>query len=191
MSRASRLVALLLLLSGVLGCAPSYVVANRPYRLAGQEIVSPVDWSVLQRFPVWVLTRDGPAFNLLVVADRLGPGRHLFSGARRSEREGGAVVRPGLGWLDLPELFADALAGEGFVGVEPTGTPEPVSWRGRRALRFELRLADEEGLAYRALGVAALDERQRLSYLLYLAPAEHFFERDRPAVEAILGGAGG
>lgn len=167
-------------------CTPSYVVANRPFRILGAEVVSPSDWSVLSRSPIWILSRDGPSLNLILIAEGLGKGREVLSGLWRFERQGGATVRSALGLLDLPDLFCDALAIEGFVDVEPAREPEPSRWRGRRAVRFELRMADEEGLRYRALGVASLDERRRLGYLLYLAPAEFFFERDLPAVERFL-----
>lgn len=177
------LLAALLLLSA---CTPSYVVANRPFPILGVEVVSPSDWSVLTRSPIWILSRDGPNLNAILIADGLGKGREILTGMWRSERHGGATVRSALGLLDLPDLFADALVGVGFVGVRLVGAPTPDRWRGRRAVRFELAMADEEGLRYRALGVAALDERNRLGYLLYVAPAEYFFERDLPAVESFL-----
>lgn len=167
-------------------CTPSYVVADRPFRILGTQVVSPVDWSVLSRSPVWVLSRDGPSFNLILVAEGLGKGREILSGMWRFERQGGATVRSALGLLDLPELFCDALIAAGFVDVELADAPEPARWRGRRAVRFKVRMADEDGLRYRGLGVAALDQRMRLGYLLYLAPEEYFFERDLPAVESFL-----
>ncbi|GIX32162.1 MAG: hypothetical protein KatS3mg125_0118 [Lysobacterales bacterium] len=168
------------------GCAPSYVVADRPFRVLGADVVSPVDWSVLSRAPIWILSRDGPSLNLILIADGLGKGREVLSGMWRFERQGGATVRSALGLLDLPELFADALGAEGFVGVEVFGPPQPSRWKGRRAVRFELRMADEEGLRYRALAVASLDDRGRLGYLLYLAAEEFFYDRDLPAVESFL-----
>ena len=61
----------------------------------------------------------------------------------------------------------------------------PVSLGEEPAIEFELSFANAAGLRYRSLALAS-QAGGVLTLLLYYAPADHYFERERPAVEAIF-----
>ena len=52
--------------------------------------------------------------------------------------------------------------------------------------RFDFDFASRRGLAYRGIGVGEI-VGDTLSFVLYFAPAEFYFERDRASVEQLLG----
>jgi hypothetical protein len=84
----------------------------------------------------------------------------------------------------LQELFADALQSLGLVNVAASGL-RPAPFGSRPGFRFELRYDTPRGLSYRGLVLAEI-AGGTLSFLVYDAPAEHYFERDLAGVETLL-----
>ena len=61
----------------------------------------------------------------------------------------------------------------------------PANWGPAPGLRFELALDNPGGLQYRGLATAA-EREGRLTLLVWIAPAEHYYGRDVEAVSKMF-----
>ncbi len=178
----AALCALALLLSG---CA-TQLVKTGPQSVDGIALDSPLTWTSFGSKGERVWTRDGSPLNTLRIIADLEPGRPLFGTERRVGVEGVRFAK-GLSRVATLELLVEGLRAAGWDNVETVST-EPATLGGKPALRAELTLARPSGLRYRALLLAESAD-DTLSLLLFTAPEEHYFNRDRAAVEQIFASA--
>jgi hypothetical protein len=163
---------------------------------AGQALVQPgtarVDGLVLPTSKAWSQrgfkgerqwTVDGPLLNALEIYTGVEPGELLFDLPAAKRREG-IRYRADMSDLEVQELVADGLLAAGVVDVQLVEL-KPARLGDAPAIRFELSFANAAGLRYRALALAS-QAGGELTLLLYYAPAEYYFDRDRAAVEAIF-----
>jgi|CXWL01.1.fsa_nt_gi hypothetical protein len=184
MNRAIAFLVTTLLLSG---CAAPLVKPG-VQTVDGLRLSTPVAWTAqgIRGQRLW--TRDGPALNALRIFTDIQPGEHVLRQKLRGPADEGARFRAGLGAVEIQELLVDAMTTSGLRNVRSTELA-PARLNGKPGFRAELACDSPSGLHYRAL-VLAEGEDGTLSYLLYLAPAEHYFEAGRPAVEAIFESVG-
>ncbi|GMU42261.1 MAG: hypothetical protein IT479_03395 [Xanthomonadales bacterium] len=179
----SRILALLLLACLLGGCG-SPLIKPGAQDVDGLRLSTPVAWSDLGRRGQRVWTRDGIALNALRIYTGIEPGEHVFRQRLRGERDEGARFRAGLSDVEIVELIVEGLRSSGLQNVEARALA-PATLAGQRGFRAELVFDSGAGLHYRGqlLGEGADGS---LSFLLYTAPAEHYYERDREAVEAVF-----
>ncbi|XBQ15051.1 MAG: hypothetical protein ABL308_08765 [Oceanicaulis sp.] len=170
--------ALVLVLAGCAGTGvygPGLYDAGR-YSLALQSRWSRIGAAADGDLATAQLTRDGLFLNRVILVSELRPGGTLFT--------------PG---FDHPPRF-DPAAGEAGIDTFLTGSIERLDYQG---LEITKRETDEDWTVRRlaarrpdALAISGLAwsrvQDGRLDLVIYLAPDEHYFERDRAEVEQML-----
>jgi len=171
------------LLGALAGCG-SPLVQPGPQTVDGLALSTPVAWSDLGHRGERLWTRDGIPLNALRIYADIKPGEHVFRARVRGERDEGARFRTGLSEIEIAELIVEGLRGSGLQNVEARALA-PAKLGGHAGFRAELSFDNSAGLHYRGLLLGEGADGS-LSFLMYTAPAEHYFERDRAAVEAIF-----
>ncbi len=182
-----RPAALLLLLIALLAGCASPVIRPGRHSIDGLEVSTPVAWSAQGKAGQRLWTRDGPLLNALRIFTDIAPGEPVFRGRMRGPKDEGTRFRLGLGAVEIEELIVEALRAGGLRNVHATDL-RPARLDGKPGLRSEISCDSSTGLHYRGL-LLAEGEDGSLSFLLYLAPAEHYFDNGRAAVEKIFASA--
>jgi hypothetical protein len=181
-ARSRNLLAALLLVL-LAGCS-SPLIKPGAQTVDGLALSTPLPWSDLGYRGQRLWTRDGASLNALRIYTDIEPGEHVFRARLRGEQDEGARFRPGLSSIEIAELIVEGLRGSGLSNVAARDL-RPATLNGRPGFRAELSFDSSAGLHYRGL-LLAEGEDGSLSFLMYTAPAEHYFERDREAVESIF-----
>lgn len=145
------------------------------------QLETGLDWARVRapRQEQWTI--DGAPLNQLTILSRIKPREHVFLRAKeRSWRPDGPWFREGMRPDEVRDIVQDGLRGAGWANVESSQL-RPVSWGSAPGLRFDLTLDNPNGLAYRGL-VTAAEREGRLTLLVWIAPAEHYYGRDADAV---------
>lgn len=183
-SAGFRVAALGLLVLALPGCVSDRVRPGEDVRIGEITLTSPVGWSQRGHGRERYWTIDGPALNSLAIFQNVREGEHLLLLPRGRRRDEGAIYRAAMSEAEVQELFADALQSLGLLNVSTAGL-RPARFGSRPAFRFELAYDTPRGLRYRGLVLAEIDGGT-LSYLVYDAPSEYYFERDLASVEALF-----
>lgn len=178
-----KLLVLLTLLALLAGCASPVIRPGR-HNVDGLDVATPVAWTAQGKSGQRLWTRDGPVLNSLRIFTDIAPGEPVFRGRMRGPKDEGTRFRAGLGAIEIEELMVEALRAGGLRNVRSTDL-RPARLGGKAGLRSEIACASSTGLAYRGM-LLAEGEDGTLSFILYLAPAEHYYEHDRAAVEKIF-----
>ncbi len=185
---AAALVALgcMLLLAA---CGPSPLVrAGAASAVGSIALDTPVDWSRSGDARVELWTRDGTLLNQLQFVGEVEPGQHVFRSRRETKRRpDGPYFRDGMNGIELQALLLDALGELGAVRPAARAL-RPAKFGDGESVRFEVETANQDGLLYRGIAQASV-HHERLYVILFLAPAEHYFERDRKIVESMFDSA--
>ena len=177
------------LLAFVAGCAAGG--AGGRLQTAGDAAVfdlgleTTLDWARMKapRREQWTI--DGAPLNQLTIISRIKPGEHVFLGAReRRGRPDGPWFRAGMRPDDVRDIIVDGLREAGWANVRATGL-RPAGFGPVAGLRFDLDLDNPGGLVYRGLATAA-ERDGRLTVLVWIAPAEHYYGRDVDAVSRMF-----
>ncbi|NIR31297.1 MAG: hypothetical protein GWN84_18715 [Gammaproteobacteria bacterium] len=166
------------------GCAYYALVEPGPREMGGFYRVDPqIAWSVRAQGKMEMWTVDGPLLQQLRFYQGLQPGRTLFVG--RATDEETPRYEKGMRANDIADFVLASLEHAGATDVTlDTLRPAPFGdWSG---FRFEFDYLNRDGLAYRGLGLGAVDGEDRLHLVLYLGTREHYFDRHREAVERLL-----
>lgn len=183
-----RRIATLALVALTAGCGATNLVRTGPAEVARTIAVeTPVEWA---RFAAgasgiewW--TRDGILLNRLQFGAGIEAGQHVFTRRKAPRRQPeGPYFQPGLDANAIAQLIVDAWRADGFVDPAISAL-RPARFGDAEGLRFEARMSNADGLVYRASVLAAERER-RLYYLIYLAPAEYYYERDLGHAERVF-----
>lgn len=149
------------------------------------QIDTDLDWARMRATRMEQWTIDGAPLNQLNIISRVKPGEHVFLKAReRKSRPDGPWFRPGMRPDEVRDIILDGLRGGGWVNVRASNL-RPAKFGAVPALRFEIDLDNPSGLIYRGM-VAAAENEGRLTLLVWLAPAEHYYGRDAAAVSKML-----
>lgn len=189
MTRTLRTLALALLLTALAGCGagggPLVRTGTNP---AGGKLVidSPIEWTRVingSRMQMWTI--DGELLNRLYLIPTVREREYIFLGARQTKRRpDGAFYQRGLRADEIRDLILDGLRAAGTVNVVARDL-RPAMFGTREGLRFEVSLANEEGLRYQGM-VAAFEHEKGLALALFLAPSEYYYPRDAANVARML-----
>jgi hypothetical protein len=162
------------------------VRANEAIKIRSLEVQSPVEWTRFSAGRKTFWTMDGPALNQIQFYVDIKDREHIFLETRnRRERKGeGVLFRAQMSEAEVVDLIGDALAEEGLASPKLEKL-EPARFAGLKGFGFELSFATERGLKYRAIGIGEVQD-QTLSFAVYFAPSEYFFERNRRDAEAVF-----
>lgn len=177
----------------LVACGPSPLVRAGDATAVGSiALRTPVDWSRFGDSRIELWTRDGTLLNQLQFVGAVEPGQHVFRSRRETKRRpDGPYFRSGMNGLELQALVLDGLAELG--AVRPTARalrPQAFgdSQGSGESVRFDVDTANQDGLIYRGLAQASVHQG-KLYVMLFLAPAEHYFDRDRALVKRMLDSA--
>lgn len=173
------LFALALLL--VAGCGGNRLQRAGSAAVFDLQLETQLDWARIRapRQEQWTI--DGAPLNQLMILSRINPREHVFLRAKeRSWRPDGPWFRAGMRPDEVRDIVLDGLRVAGWANVEGLNL-RPVRWGGTPGLRFDLALDNPNGLVYRGMATAA-ERDGRLTLLVWLAPAEHYYGRDAEAV---------
>ena len=110
---------------------------------------------------------------------------YIFLGGRQTRRRpDGAFYHPGARPDEIRDLIVDGLAAAGAVNIR-TENLRPATFGLHEGVRFEMRLANEEGLEYQAMAAAFEHDRQ-LALAIFMAPSEYYYPRDAAKVDRML-----
>lgn len=182
--RAALLAALIVLLAACAGTGGRLQSAGAA-TVFDMALDTDLDWARVKSRRQELWTIDGAPLNQLSIFSKVRPGEHVFLGAReRRARPDGPWFRAGMRPDEVRDVMLDALRGAGWSQVESEKL-RPASFGGVPGLRFELSMANGRGLRYR--GMAAAAERDgHLTVLVWVAPEEHYYERDAAAVDRMF-----
>lgn len=189
MIRPAFALALILLLLAACASGPSLVPPGE-FR-AGTRYALPLEraWS---RIPARLdpatsldsLSVDGPLLNRVYVASGLKQGAAIA--VSRDEARPVPGFRAAMSELELAEFVADSVAALDYRAVEITHV-RPAGFGGVPGVRLDLTAARESGLLIRGMALAAVHE-ERLDLIVFLAPAEHYYEAYAADVERMFAG---
>jgi hypothetical protein len=131
---------------------------------------------------VRLISIDGPFLNRVYVAGGLTPGQYLVKPARRETPT--PTFRADMSETELVEFVTDSIAALDYQRPEALNL-RPANFGSAPGLRFDVSAQTKEGL--NISGDALLARvGDRVHLLLYLAPSEHYYERNHADVEAIF-----
>ena len=134
---------------------------------------------------VRLLSIDGPLLNRLYLTDGLVPGDYLIKPAAKEQPT--PVIRPDMSASERLEFVTDSVAALEYQRVQ-LARPRAAKFGETSAVRFDLNAQTKEGLEMRGTGMVA-EKNGKIYVVLYLAPAEHYFEAILPEVESLLASA--
>ncbi|MEO6154833.1 MAG: hypothetical protein ABIP16_03780 [Thermomonas sp.] len=144
-----------------------------------------MEWTRMSALREQLWTLDGPQLNSLHLIPYVRDGEFIFLGKRQTKRRpDGAFYHRGMRADEIRDLIADGMRSAGAVNVVASNL-RPADFGGREGLRFELDMASESGLKYRAMA-AAFEHDDGLALALFYAPAEYYYPRDAAKVSAML-----
>ena len=171
------------------GCADERLVQPGTASANGGIVIdTPIAWSrfVFPRYEIWTI--DGIPLNRLYIVPAVKNGEHVFLERRVSkDRQDGPAFRAGMRAEDIRDIVLDALTETGAVNIQSEAL-RPARFGNVDGLRFEFRASTAAGLRYRGMVLAAA-RGDELSYLLWMAPAEYYYDRDAASVSHLLDSA--
>lgn len=186
------MIARLLLICALIALLSACASGGRPLVLPGPNpagsrlsLNSEMEWTRISahRFQLWTI--DGELLNRLYLIPSVRERDYIFLGSRQTKRRpDGAYFKPGMRADELRDLIVDGLAASGAVNIAPSNL-RPTTFGDREGLRFELSLANEEGLKYQGM-VAAFEHDKELALAIFLAPSEYYYPRDAEKVSRML-----
>lgn len=163
-----------------------------PLKVGDSRVTLGRDWSDVsvllpgQTKKVKVLSIDGPLLNRLYVTDGLAVGESLVKAPAKEKPT--PKLRAGMNSSERMEFVADSISAMGYQRVA-TAKPRPAKFGGGSAVRFDITARTDDGLDVLGTGLAA-EANGKSYFVLYLAPAEHYFQAALPEVEKVMASAG-
>jgi len=167
------------------GCAGFKAVDGSMTADVGDNVsVSPqVAWSKLNLGSNIVWTIDGVGLNEMRFLTGIRSGDPLMAVPGVAKKDMGtfqSMMLPD----EVMELVGSTLGKLQYRQIRTTGL-RPVPFGSGTGFRFDLNFANDDGLLFK--GVALFAERQgKLDLLLFIAPAEYYFDRYAPVVDRVF-----
>lgn len=172
---------LLIVLSALLlaGCPGQWVkVEDRKLESEHYSLELPAHWIKVQLQGKWLVTRDGPSLQKIVIQgadhDSAFPTAKLESS-------------PDLLASELAERYVADIKKEDEHGLPSfqIESNRPFVLGGKEGFRIKAKYRTEQGVDYELLGVGVASEKGFLS-VTYTAPTLYYFERGEPQFEQLL-----
>lgn len=186
--RSAHIVFVILASMLMTACGAGRLVQPGTADAGGIEVNTPMAWSrfAFSRYQIWTI--DGIPLNRLYFIPMIRDGEHVFLERRASKRRpDGPVFRQGMRADEIRDLVLDAFSEGGAVGVASSEL-KPARFGDRDGLRFDFQASTDTGLLYRGKALAA-EHDGGLALVVWMAPAEYYFERDAARVSQLLDSA--
>lgn len=177
-------------LTGLAACSTYQLVEAEPQPIGSSYRVEPLNaWNAWrprgQQANVEVWTVDGIALQQVRLYHGIEPGNTLRLRGSRGGSDEAPRYQAGMRANDVLRVFSGTLELEGTGGIEVESL-QPARFGDWPGFRFALSFKNSDGLAYRGLGIGAVDDSDRLHLIVYLATREHYFEAHRQQVERLF-----
>ena len=172
-------------------CSSISAVPPGPMKVGGAQVTLGREWSDVSPIlaggvkKVKVLSIDGPLLNRLYVTDGLAVGEAFIKSPMKEKPT--PKLRAGMNSAERMEFVADSIAAMGYQRVQ-TAKPRPARFGDQTAVRFDIAARTDDGLDVMGTALAA-EVGGRSYFVLYLAPAEHYFQAALPEVEQVMASA--
>lgn len=181
--------ALPIVIALVAGCAEERLVQPGIASANGGIVLdTPIAWSrfAFDRYEIWTI--DGIPLNRLYIVPAVKSGEHVFLERRVDANAPDApAFRSGMRAEEIRDIVLDALTETGAINMQSEGL-RPAHFGTIDGLRFEFRASTAAGLHYRGM-VAAVARADQLTFLLWMAPTEYYYDRDATSVAHIFDSA--
>jgi len=151
----------------------------------GVSVEPQVAWATSSNgFTGTVWTIDGLGLNELRFLTGIAPGNPMMtiSGVNRKDMIAyDTTMLPN----DVMDMVSGTLGKAGYQQVRPDGL-RPVPFGSTPGFRFDLSLTTKDGLLMKGTALTAQRDG-KLDVILFLAPAEFYYERYVPTVERVFG----
>lgn len=187
--RATRLMwlAVALAMLALTGCATNTLQRKGAATVFDLRLDSELDWARIKGARQELWTIDGSKLNQLRIYSGVKPNEHVFMARReKASKPDGPWFRGGMRADELRDLILDGLREEGAVNVSGSQL-RPQRFSNVDGVRFDFAMTDAGGLNYKGTA-AAVERGGKLTALVWLAPGEHYHDRDVVAVNRMLDG---
>ncbi len=175
-------------------CAPMPILAPKGQFTAGQASATlDRDWSDVSKMyftgtgkKVHILTIDGLALNRVLVSEGLGSNDPLTINPMKGDTKSNPALRgkADMSLSEQMEFVSGSVAQLDYHKVE-VASPKPVTISGVKGVRFELTGVTTDGLNVKGLA-QAVSKGGLNYYVVYLAPAEHYYDATLPNAIALM-----
>jgi hypothetical protein len=186
-----KLLATAAVLLALSGCAGVASAPAGPLKLGDGQVTLGREWSDISQIvpqrskKVRLLSIEGPLLNRLYLTEGLVAGDYMIKPAAKERPT--PTVRTDMSVSEQIEFVADNVSAMDYLRVE-TSHPRPMKFGATTGVRFDIDAATKAGLEIKGVGAVAR-QGGKLYVVLYLAPAEHYFQASLPEVEAIIASA--
>lgn len=187
MRSACRYTAVALFAVLLAACGPerNLIAANNAYNVFDVQLDTSLDWSRAKGTRAEMWTIDGIPLNRFLIIARVKPNEHVYLSSKENKsRPDGPWYRPGMRPDEIRDIIVDALRSGGWTRVS-TSNLRPVKFGTVDGLRFEITMTSDSGLIYKG-EFGAAEHQGKLTHFSWTAPAEHYYDRDRVAVDKMI-----
>lgn len=197
--RALLSVGILVLAGVTAGCVTGFTAVPAADATVGTMTVTPsAGWNKVPpgfapfaRPGAQVWTQDGVLLDRFMLIPNVAEGETLFK-APPGKAKGASLPAFKADMLpnelvQFTESSMVKLLGEGSVTVTSSNL-RPVTLGAERGIRFDLAVTPADGPAYRGTA-AGVVRKDKLSMILFLAADPYYFDKHKPAVEALIASA--
>jgi len=138
-------------------------------------------WSVYEFGHLRTYTRDGPVLGAVRASTGIKENEHLLAGQGEEKQP---PYKKNLTLIELQQFITDSFIA---IGAEKLTVTEirPEQFGAWQGIRAEFDFYSKAGLKRRGLIVGA-QQNDKFYYILYEAPAMHFFDKNKSEVEEII-----
>jgi hypothetical protein len=179
-------------LLGLSACASVTSAPAGPMKLGAGQVTLGREWSdISQIMParskkVRLLSIEGPLLNRLYVTEGLVAGDYMIKPMAKERPT--PTVRADMSVSEQMEFVSDSVSAMDYLRVQ-TSHPRPVKFGQAPGVRFDIEASTREGLEIKGLGAVAKDAGGALHVIIYLAPAEHYYDASLQEVEGVIASA--
>lgn len=132
------------------------------------------------------LTIDGQLLNVMYISDGMSPADPLFINWQKGDTASRPAPRgkANMSLSEQMEYVSTAVGELDYLKIE-TANPKPVTVSEAKGVRFELTARTKDGLDMRGLA-QAVSKKGLNYYIIYLAPAEHYYDASLKNVTATM-----
>ena len=188
MRNGLKLAATAAILLALAGCASVSSAPAGVLKVGDSQVTLGRQWSdISQIMPqrskkVRLLSIEGPLLNRLYLSEGLVAGDYMIKPMAKERPT--PTVGADMSVTEQIAFVADNVSAMDYLHVA-TSHPRPVKLGAASGVRFDIDATTKAGLEIKGVGAVAR-AGGKLYVVLYLAPAEHYFQTSLPEVESII-----
>ena len=172
------------ILAALSGCVQYNLVTLERRDLGGFSVEPQIEWSTIERGGIEIWTVHGSGLEAIYFADGIEDGDPFFEQRFGDDKKELPLFRGDMTANEAMEFVIDTLIISGAGEVRATDLrPNPFGAHG--GFRFDIDYLGTTGLEGRGMVLGAVIDG-KLYLMLYLAPAEHYFDTYGGPVERMI-----